>query len=62
VLKFAEALGWRVVEPNGKGYTKLLCPCGKHKKWLHKTPSNPNYFNETVRWIERTCNGESKSK
>lgn len=45
-LEAAQELHWVVAGGGGKGYTKLLCPCGKHKKWLHKTPSNPNHFKE----------------
>lgn len=48
---FAEAarLTWTIDErPNRKGYLKMRCPCGKHQKWLHKTPSNPNYFRDVV--------------
>ena len=47
----AKRLGWTRVD--GKGYTKLLCPCGEHKTWVHKTPSNPNYYRERLKFIGR---------
>ena len=47
-LELAEELGWREAGQGKKGYTKLKCPCGKHITWLHKTPSNPNYWKERV--------------
>lgn len=55
-LSVAEELGWTIVEVNRKGYTKLHCPCGAHKKWLHKTPSNPNHFKEAIAYMRgRAC-------
>lgn len=45
----AAELHWTVDEkPNKKGYFKVRCPCGRHLKWLHKTPSNPNYYREFI--------------
>lgn len=52
-LAVARGLGWEVVGVSGKGYTKLHCPCGKHKRWLHKTPSNPNHFKEAISYMRR---------
>lgn len=40
---------------NKKGYIKVLCGCGAHKFWLHKTPSNPNFFREKVAYARRIC-------
>jgi hypothetical protein len=51
-LAMAERLGWRS-ERNKKGYYKLVCPCGKHLKWLHNTPSDPNYFRNAIAFLER---------
>lgn len=53
-IEQAEALGWTFV-PNRKGYDKLLCPCGQHQTWLHRTPSNPNYFREKIAHLARVC-------
>lgn len=52
----ARARGWTpIFPPNKKGYIKLLCPCGSHMTWLHKTPSNPNYFREAIQHLARKC-------
>jgi hypothetical protein len=51
--RVAKELGWSEVVPNGKGYLKLLCPCGKHKVWLHKTPSGVNYFKNVIKFLRR---------
>jgi hypothetical protein len=53
VFQAVEELRWTQKKPNKKGYIKLLCPCGKHKTWLHKTPSNPNYYRERVNFLRR---------
>ena len=51
----ADQLGWVASPPNKKGYIKLLCPkkCGKHKMWVHKTPSDPYYYNQRIKFLER---------
>ena len=52
VLVDAEAHGWTVTP--GPKYWKLFCTCpGKHKKWVHLTPSNPNYVNNLASWLRR---------
>ncbi|PBA27350.1 hypothetical protein CKJ55_07230 [Mycobacterium avium] len=43
--------GW--VEVTGKRYYKFRCPCGKHQKTIHKSPSDPNYVRNTLKWFER---------
>jgi hypothetical protein len=49
VYEAAAELHWTVDDrPNKKGYFKVKCPCRKHTKWLHKTPSNPNYYREFI--------------
>lgn len=53
VFRVADELSWRVIGPNKRGYFKALCPCGKHKTWVHKTPSNPNYYRQKVNFIRR---------
>lgn len=56
VFAAAKELGWAIeTKPNGKGYLKLRCPCGKHLHWLHKTPSNPNYYREFIKQMHRAC-------
>lgn len=47
-----EAAGWRVVYRKN-GYPRVLCPCGDHQRSIHKTPSNPNYGKDTLRWLQR---------
>ncbi len=54
-LRVAKELGWRIFPPNKNGYQKLACPCGRHLKWLHKTPSNPNHFKEAIAYLRRAC-------
>ncbi len=51
VLVEAESHGW-YVKP-GKGYWKLLCGCGEHKKWVALTPSGANYAKNLAKWLER---------
>lgn len=53
VLRVAKELGWRDAGVNKKGYLKLCCPCGEHMKWLHKTPSDPNYYVNAIADIRR---------
>jgi hypothetical protein len=53
-IEQAGLLGWDFV-PSKKGYDKLRCPCGVHQTWLHRTPSNPNYFRERIAYLRRTC-------
>ncbi len=50
VLREAEQRHWRVDKPN---YFRLLCPCGKHQRRVHLTPSNPNYELNLRKWLER---------
>ena len=45
--------GWRIFDP--PKYDKVLCPCRSHYRWIHLTPSNPNYGKQAVRWASRTC-------
>jgi hypothetical protein len=52
VLVEAETHGW-VVAPGPK-YWKLLCSCqGKHQRWVHLTPSDPNYAKNLASWLKR---------
>ena len=56
VYAVADELNWTIADkPNKKGYFKMKCPCGKHLKWLHKTPSNPNYYREAIDHMRRVC-------
>jgi len=43
--------GW--TEVTGKGYRKFRCPCGKHRKTIHHSPSDPNYCRNTLMWFRR---------
>ena len=54
----ADRLGWAIdPKPNKKGYLKMRCSCGRHITWLHKTPSNPHYYQQRVAHMERTYGG-----
>ena len=58
----ASALGWVEAGISGKGYVKMHCPCGAHKMWLAKTPSDPNYYKNKVAWLRRQpCAKDPKS-
>lgn len=44
--------GWRVDETR-KGYPRAYCPCGKHMRSVHLTPSGPGYW-RNLRSVGRT--------
>jgi len=51
--------GW--VDVTEKGYYKFRCPCGQHLKTVHKSPSDPNYVRNTLKWFQRqTCWNEGE--
>lgn len=53
VLRSAEKQGWKIEK---RKYFKMKCPCGKHIKTVHMTPSNPKYCRELIQQLERaTC-------
>jgi hypothetical protein len=53
-LKEAEELqGWRV-DGGGRTYFRLRCPCGKHMRWVHLTPSGGSYLRDLLGWLRRT--------
>jgi hypothetical protein len=51
VLQRFHQAGWRIEDP--PKYYSAFCPCGKHKRWIHRTPSDPNYARNAVKWLER---------
>lgn len=54
VLRSAEQQGWRVKK--GRTYFRLRCPCGRHQKWVHVTPSGSNYLKNLLALLNRsTC-------
>ena len=53
VLEEFAAHGWRIDDP--PKYYRLRCPCARHSRWLHLTPSNPHYGEEALQWAKRTC-------
>ena len=53
-LRAIEAMGWSVTR--GRRYFQLRCSCGKgHLTHFHLSPSNPNHFQEKVRYCRRVC-------
>jgi hypothetical protein len=53
-LRSIEGMGWSI--SRRKNYYQLRCSCGKgHLTYLHLSPSNPNYFQEKVRYCRRVC-------
>ncbi len=55
LVKALEAFGWTIVRENTKGYLYVRCPCGDHQHWLHKTPSDPNYFRRQEQHLIGEC-------
>jgi hypothetical protein len=51
ILRDAERRGWQV--DKGSGYFRMRCPCGNHQRWVHLTPSSPNYGLNLRKWLER---------
>jgi hypothetical protein len=51
LLQQAEAHRWRV--DHQKVYFRIRCPCGKHKRWVHLSPSDPNYGKNLRMWLRR---------
>jgi len=57
LLAEAEGKGWRVTR--GNGYYMMLCPCGRHRKTVKLSPSNPRYERECRNQLGRaTCWGQ----
>jgi len=48
--EFHEA-DWAIEDP--PTYYTVKCPCGQHKRWIHLTPSDPNYARNALRWLRR---------
>jgi hypothetical protein len=34
-------------------YYRVACPCGDHMRWIHLTPSDPNYVKNALKWLRR---------
>lgn len=45
--------GWRVDEERD-GYPRAYCPCGRHIRSVHRTPSGPDYWRNLRAWVQRT--------
>jgi len=57
VVAWLQARGWTVDESRA-GYPMARCLCGRHQKTIHRTPSNPWYFQQfknRIRMIEQEC-------
>ena len=50
LVAFHEA-GWRIGDP--PTYYSVRCPCGDHYRWVHLTPSDPNYARNALQWLKR---------
>ncbi len=50
ILAMVEYQGWIVTKPN---YFRAKCPCGRHIKWIHLTPSDARYWRNLSKWFER---------
>ena len=51
VLDAFHDAGWAVLDP--PRYYKVRCPCGKHQRSIHLTPSDPNYMRNALKWLAR---------
>lgn len=62
LIREFERAGWKVVYRKN-GYPRVLCPCGKHQRSIHKTPSNPNYGKDALQWLRRqSCYQEGRGR
>lgn len=43
--------GWAIDDP--PTYYRVKCPCGLHMRWIHLTPSDPNYAKNALKWLRR---------
>jgi hypothetical protein len=53
VIRDAEDKGWRF--RRGNTYYVGYCPCGKHMKTVHLSPSTSRYEMNLRKWFERNC-------
>lgn len=53
MLSDAEDHHWTVDYNKKTNYWRALCDCGKHKKWIHKSPSGGHYALNLRKWFER---------
>jgi hypothetical protein len=51
VLNHFHQAGWTILDP--PTYYAVRCPCGLHKRWIHLTPSDPNYGKRALAWLQR---------
>jgi len=51
VLQEMESRRWRVGK--SKKYFEARCLCGEHQRWVHLTPSDPNYERNLRMWLKR---------
>lgn len=51
VLETFHQANWRIDDP--PKYYRVRCPCGMHQRWIHRTPSDPSYCKNAIRWLER---------
>lgn len=52
ILEQFDELGWTITDQST--YYKAFCPCpSKHKRWVHLTPSDPNYAKNLAAWLRR---------
>jgi len=57
-MKQLELLGWTFSRGT---YFKGRCPCGRHQKMVHLTPSDPNYLRNLRNYIRSLdCPGRSE--
>ena len=55
ILRSLERQGWSLTG-GGRSHFQAKCPCGLHRKTVHTTPSNPNYYRKLrTRLNHYTC-------
>lgn len=63
VLREYDQCGWRIEDP--PKYYRVKCPCGKHQRSVHLTPSGPDYAKNLRAWLHRQAcyvNREAKKR
>lgn len=54
-IELVASHGWRPVNLNKKGYTEMLCGCGRHRMWLPATPSNRTTYRRKAQRMIKVC-------
>lgn len=55
LLKEIRDRGWSTERRKKSNYIHIKCSCkgSEHQRWIHATPSDPNYILNVRKWIDR---------